>query len=147
MPDKNPLCNLSFVFLVDMRMTLHVVLAPILIFFIMKEKHTIMAEGNLKLIMAREIKCRHKTWTYKHCYLCLGNCEDKNLAGCSFYGQSVGCNKIELASSMLQKSLQEICQNPVSQFSCDGTGIIKDYCPKTCSSCGKNITRYALAGR
>ena len=78
----------------------------------------------------------------KHYYSYLGNCENKNLAGCSFYGQSVGCNNIESASSMLQMSLQEICQQPVSQFSCDGTGIIKDYCPKTCLGCGKNITRY-----
>ena len=77
----------------------------------------------------------------KHYLLCLGKCEDKHLAGCRLHGQPIGCDGIESASSMTQKPLQEICKLSVSQFSCDGSGIIRDYCPKTCLSCGKNITR------
>ena len=78
-------------------------------------------------------------WTYKYYYIDIDKCEDRNLAGCSFHGQSVGCDTIESASSIVQMSVQEICKLSVSMFSCDGSGTIKEYCPKTCLSCGKNI--------
>ena len=62
----------------------------------------------------------------------LGKCEDKNLSGCSLNGQSVGCDQIEMASFWAQMSVQDVCNLPVSQFSCDGSGTVKDYCPNTC---------------
>ena len=64
--------------------------------------------------------------------LYLGKCEDKNLSGCSLNGQSVGCDQIEMASFLAQISVQDVCTLTVSQFSCDGSGTVKDYCPNTC---------------
>ena len=50
------LCNLYFVLFVDMKMKLHLILAPLLMLAIIKENLEIMAEGNLKLIILFSVK-------------------------------------------------------------------------------------------
>ena len=77
----------------------------------------------------------------EYCFICsmsnifhihLGSCIDYSLSRCSVYGLPVQCNNI---NNQLEK-LENICQMSVERFGCKGTGVIKEYCRKTCSNCG-----------
>ena len=65
-----------------------------------------------------------------------GSCKDYSLSRCSVYGLPVQCDNIK---HQLEK-LENICQMSVERFGCNGTGIIKEYCRKTCSNCGMEFS-------